>query len=301
MTDIDFPSHIVHLDVLNDMVKNYQLIYLTKSDIERILPFVRKSQEVETLLSNFVLEHYNSIDKNERSLSGTIIDRFRPLRGFLNVTLMGESDQIDNLNKSIKLLHDHIVYTIETYDSTGISLPHPKPIVNKSASVVNKPKKVVKEEKKVPDQKEKLDWLEDWQKLKIKEFVIFFSQALGVGLNPELIDQKQLANLVAMWTKNNPDSVRTKINAMNFEENNASKGDDKFVGFSNKTKNDALNVYYYIMRIAKYYSTITPQMHKILDNIEVVYHLNIDSITKKKLFDAIDNERKTGIKPPSNS
>ena len=148
MTDIDFPSHIVHLDVLNDMVYKYQFICLTKSDVERILPFVRKSQEVETLLSNFVLEHYNSIDTNERLLSGTIIDRFRPLRGFLNVTLTGESDQIDNLNKSIKLLHDHIVYTIETYDSTGISLPHPKPIVNKSASVVNKPKKVVNEAKK---------------------------------------------------------------------------------------------------------------------------------------------------------
>lgn len=80
----------------------------------------------------------------------------------------------------------------------------------------------------------------------------------------------------------------------------------KHDGFSHKTKCEAINVYYFIMRVAKYYSCITPQMNKILDNINYIYGLGIKEkidvnikekqITKKEIFDIIENARKSGEK-----
>lgn len=150
--------------------------------------------------------------------------------------------------------------------------------------------------------KESLDWLEEWQQLSTRELCIFFAQALGVSLDPKFINQKQLANLVATWTKPKPDTIRTKIGMLFKEESEINE--EKRDYFSNKTKDEALNVYYFVIRIAKYYSSITPQMNKILDNLNEIYKLGIvdkvdvnnseKQITKKDLFDTIDNARKSG-------
>lgn len=151
-----------------------------------------------------------------------------------------------------------------------------------------------KQDKTDEKAKETLDYLDDWQKLSTRELAIFFSQALGVSFKPELINQQQLANLAAKWTKPQPDTIRTKV--INLYNEEVKVNNDSSEDFSPKTKDEALNVYYYIIRIAKYYSSITPQMSNILDNINLIYHLNIDEEKKKKIFDTIDKERKSGEK-----
>lgn len=151
-----------------------------------------------------------------------------------------------------------------------------------------------KQDKSDEQAKETLDYLEDWQKLSTRELSIFFSQALGVSFNPELINQKQLANLAAQWTKPQPDTIRTKV--INLYNEEVKVNNDSSEDFSPKTKDEALNVYYYIIKIAKYYSSITPQMSNILDNINLIYHLKIDEEMKKKIFETIDKKRKSGEK-----
>ncbi len=142
------------------------------------------------------------------------------------------------------------------------------------------------------NEKETLEFLEEWQKLSAREYAIFFSQALGVSFDPKLINQQQLANLAAQWTKPQPDTIRSKVVNLFKEENTVNTNPDN--DFTNKTKDEAANVYYYIIRVAKYYSRITPQMHKILDNINLIYHLNYDDEKKNRIFDKIDKERKSG-------
>ena len=142
--------------------------------------------------------------------------------------------------------------------------------------------------------KEKLDFLEDWQKLTAREFAIFFSQALGVSFNPEFINQQQLANLAAKWTEPKPETIRAKIGSLLKEETEVGK--ELRDGFSPKTKDEALNVYYFIIRVAKYYSCITRKMQEMLDGINQVYCLNIDEDMKKKISDMIDDERTSGKK-----
>lgn len=156
----------------------------------------------------------------------------------------------------------------------------------------------------VDTEKEALDYLEDWQQLSTRELAIFFAQALGVSFDPELINQTQLANLAAMWTKPKPDTIRTKIGKLFNEESDVNES--KLDGFPHKTKDEALDVYYFILRIANHYSCITPQMNKILENINELYDLGIvetldvnnkeKQITKKDLFDIIDKARKSGEK-----
>ena len=152
--------------------------------------------------------------------------------------------------------------------------------------------------------KDSLDWLEDWQQLSTRELAIFFAQALGVSFDPELVVQTQLANLAATWTKPQPDTIRAKIGKLFNEESDVNE--KKLDGFSHKTKGEALDVYYFIMRIAKHYSCITPQMNKILNNLNELYNLGIvekvdvnnkeKQITKKEIFDTIDKTRKSGEK-----
>lgn len=141
-------------------------------------------------------------------------------------------------------------------------------------------------------EKEELAFLDDWQKLTTREFAIFFSQALGVSFNPKLINQQQLANLAAKWTEPKPDTIRTKIGNLFQEETKVSN--EQLDGFSQKTKDEAMNVYMYILKVAKYYSSITPKMHTMLDNIEQIYGLNIDEERKKKIFETIEKERNSG-------
>lgn len=143
-------------------------------------------------------------------------------------------------------------------------------------------------------EKDRLEFLEDWQKLSTKELAIFFAQALGVSFNPDLINKTQLANLAGKWTMYGPDSIRTKISDLFKEETKVDKGE--LDGYSRKTKDEALNVYYFIIKIAKHYSSITPQMKIILDNINMVYSLGIDEPMKKEIFDLIDKARKSGKK-----
>ena len=152
--------------------------------------------------------------------------------------------------------------------------------------------------------KETLDWLEDWQQLSTRELAIFFAQALGVSFDPKIINQNQLANIAAMWTKPQPDTIRVKIGNLFKEEQKVNKGKLDF--FPPKTKDEALDVYYFIMRVAKHYSSITPQMNKMLDNLNDIYNLGIvekvdennkeKQITKKDIFDTIDKARKSGEK-----
>ena len=153
-------------------------------------------------------------------------------------------------------------------------------------------------------EKETLDFLEKWQQLSTRELAIFFAQALGVSFDPKLINQNQLASLAAMWTKPQPDTIRVKIANLFKEESRVYN--EELDGFPYKTKDEALNVYYFVMRIARHYSSITPQMHKILDEINDHYDLGIvekvdENIkekqkTKKEIFDAIDKARKSGDK-----
>ena len=117
---------------------------------------------------------------------------------------------------------------------------------------------------------------------------------IGVSFNPDLINKTQLANLAGKWTMYGPDSIRTKISDLFKEETKVDKGE--LDGYSRKTKDEALNVYYFIIKIAKHYSSITPQMKIILDNINMVYSLGIDEPMKKEIFDLIDKARKSGKK-----
>lgn len=153
-------------------------------------------------------------------------------------------------------------------------------------------------------EEEPLDFLEEWQKLSARELAIFFSQALGVSFDPKLMNKTQLANLAAKWTEPEPDSIRTKISGLFKEEKGVNNGE--LDGYSYKTKDEALNVYYFIMRIALHFSSITPQMNTMLDNLNFIYNLGIvekidenskeKQITKKEIFDTIDKSRKSGEK-----
>lgn len=164
----------------------------------------------------------------------------------------------------------------------------------------------LKEKEYQPEEtkKETLDWLEDWQQLSTRELAIFFAQALGVSFDPKLINQNQLANIAAMWTKPQSDTIRSKIGNLFKEEQKVNKGKLDF--YPPKTKDEALDVYYFIMRVAKHYSSITPQMNKMLDNLNEQYNLGIvervdennkeKQVTKKDIFDEIDKARKSGEK-----
>ena len=151
-------------------------------------------------------------------------------------------------------------------------------------------------------QKESHNFLEEWQKLSARELAIFFTHALGVSFDPELMNKTQLANLAAKWTEPQPDAIRTKISGLFKEEKMVN---DKDVdGYSLKTKDEAINVFYFIMRIATHYSSITPQMKQILDNLNETYNLGLvekidekkkdKQVTMKDVFDIIDNARKSG-------
>lgn len=163
----------------------------------------------------------------------------------------------------------------------------------------------LKEKQTIEDcesEKEKLDYLDEWQEMSIRELAIFFSQALGVSFDPELVNKTQLANLAAKWTKPDEDSIRTKIGGLFKEEKKVNN--NEIDGYSRKTKDEAINVFYFIMRIASHYSSITQQMKQMLDNLNDTYNLGLvekidekkkdKQITFKDVFDIIDENRKSG-------
>lgn len=266
--------------------------YLTNDYIDKMMPFVTKAQEAAEKLSSFALEHSNSKDDNKRNLSKLIRNKFISLQGsLLYETLLGrERATIAWLNNSIKSVNSLIENTIEFSDALE-EIPS-----NNDSQIEKLPKEISmlkqqNDNRKGEEERERLEFLEDWQKMSAREFAIFFSQALGVSFNPELINQNQLAQLAAKWTKSQPDTIRSKIGNLFKEETDVNNG--KLDNYSRKTQEEAWNVYFFIIKIAKYYSTITPQMHTMLDNIEQIYSLNIGEEKKKSLFEKISKDRKS--------
>lgn len=112
----------------------------------------------------------------------------------------------------------------------------------------------------------------DIQRLAIDERIIFFSSALGVSLDPQYISQKKMSALISKLSGDNPESIRTRIVALNREEKKVIE--NKNICYSQSTKEAADNVYKYVASVSKSDSVRTNAMEHIMKNIDLVYDLN---------------------------
>ena len=114
--------------------------------------------------------------------------------------------------------------------------------------------------------------LNDIKKMEIDERIIFFVMALGLDLRGETINQKQLAMFISKLTGDNAESIRTRIVALNKEEEKVNQ--DEIEDFSKSTKDAACNVYDFLEKVVRYNSNLEGRIREIRININTVYHLN---------------------------
>ena len=130
--------------------------------------------------------------------------------------------------------------------------------------------------KRYQDEEATTQDLNEEQKLGINERIIFVSSLLGVSLKPDIVNQKQLAKLIAKLTGDSWESIRSRISSINSETQQVDDG--KLEKFSEGTQTAAKNVYKLIDKAVKGSTRANKgyQCRQALENINLTYKLGID-------------------------
>ena len=130
--------------------------------------------------------------------------------------------------------------------------------------------------KRFQDEEETCVDLNEEQKLGINERIIFVSSLLGVSLKPDIVNQIQLAKLIAKLTGDSWESIRSRISSINSETQQVDDG--KLEKFSEGTQTAAKNVYKLIDKAVKGSTRANKgyQCRQALENINLTYKLGID-------------------------
>lgn len=145
------------------------------------------------------------------------------------------------------------------------------------------------EEEFVPlDEMEKMDWREQFN---IKERIIFFQALTGCTLNEKekkYGNQTQKALLIARFSGNDFNKIRSVINEMSGEIEAVENGESK--EFSEGIRAAALNVYNFLHKAVKGDTVGAKpfQCKQAMENISKIYHLNFED--KRHLPPPKDNK-----------
>ena len=145
------------------------------------------------------------------------------------------------------------------------------------------------EEEFVPlDELEKMDWREQFS---IKERIIFFQALTGCTLNEKekkYGNQTQKALLIARFSGNDSNKIRSVINEMSGEIEAVENGESK--EFSEGIRAAALNVYNFLHKAVKGHTVGAKpfQCKQAMENISKIYHLNFED--KRHLPPPKDNK-----------
>ena len=122
-------------------------------------------------------------------------------------------------------------------------------------------------------EEEPLEELNEEQKLKIDERIIFVSALLGVSLRPEVIIQKRLAMLIERLTGDKWSSIRPRIASLNSETQQMDNGEIE--KFSVGTQTAAKTVYDLIDKAVKGATVANKgyQCKQAMENINQTYRL----------------------------
>ena len=130
-----------------------------------------------------------------------------------------------------------------------------------------------KQLKRYQDEEKFTEDLDEEHKLEIDERIIFVSSLLGASLNPEVINQTQMAKLIEKLTGDSWQSIRPRISAINSE---TQKVDDKKIkSFSEGTQEAAKNVYDLLNKAVKGATLANKgfQCKQAMENINQTYRL----------------------------
>lgn len=127
--------------------------------------------------------------------------------------------------------------------------------------------------KRYQAEEETLEELNEEQKLKIDERIIFVSALLGVSLRPEVINQKRLAMLIDRLTGDKWSSIRPRIASLNSETQQMDNGEIE--KFSEGTQTAAKTVYDLIDKAVKGATVANKgyQCKQAMENINQTYRL----------------------------
>ena len=130
-----------------------------------------------------------------------------------------------------------------------------------------------KQLKRYQAEEEPLEELNEEQKLKIDERIIFVSALLGVSLRPDVINQKRLAMLIERLTGDKWSSIRPRIVSLNTETQQMDDG--KIEKFSEGTQTAAKTVYDLIDKAVKGATVANKgyQCKQAMENINQTYRL----------------------------
>lgn len=130
-----------------------------------------------------------------------------------------------------------------------------------------------KQLKRYQAEEEPLEELNEEQKLKIDERIIFVSALLGVSLRPDVINQKKLAMLIERLTGDKWSSIRPRIVSLNTETQQMDDG--KIEKFSEGTQTAAKTVYDLIDKAVKGATVANKgyQCKQAMENINQTYRL----------------------------
>lgn len=161
--------------------------------------------------------------------------------------------------------------------------------------VANKQVKRYEEEFVPLDEMEKIDWREQFS---IKERIIFFQALTGCNLNEKekkYGNQTQKALLIARFSGNNPNKIRSVINEMSGEIEAVEKGE--LQEFSEGIRDAALNVYNFLHKAVKgdTFGSKPFQCRQAMENIDKIYHLKLED--KRHLPPPRDNNFLVEHKP----
>ena len=117
--------------------------------------------------------------------------------------------------------------------------------------------------------------LDEKKKLEIDERIIFVSALLGVSLKPDVVNQTQLAKLIAKLTGDTWQSIRPRISSINSETQQVI--DKTIKQFSEGTQSAAKNVYDLINKAVKGATRENKgyQCKQSMENINQTYQLGI--------------------------
>ena len=192
--------------------------------------------------------------------------------------------QIEDLKTEVESLRSEIIKQKKIIDQTSasIDIEEAKKIKKEAEhykSLYEVADKQVKryEEEFVPlDEIEKIDWHEQFS---IKERIIFFQALTGCNLNEKekkYGNQTQKALLIARFSGNDSNKIRSVISKMSGEIEAVEKGE--LQEFSEGIRGAALNVYMFLHKAVKgdTFGSKPYQCRQAMENINKIYHLKLE-------------------------
>lgn len=213
----------------------------------------------------------------------------------LRIVLGGDKKGVDFSEKEYKKQIEELKTEVDSLQSENLELKKEAEHYKSLYEVADEQLKRYKEEFVPLDEMDKFDWHEQFI---IKERIIFFQALTGCNLNEKekkYANQTQKALLIARFSGNDSNKIRSVINEMSGEIEAVEKGE--LQEFSEGIRTAALNVYNFLHKAVKgdTFGSKPFQCRQAMENIDKIYHLKLEG--KRHLPPPRDNNFLVEPKP----